>query len=275
MAPAAEHEALVHAAQHGAEEYITDCQAIIDEWSSGWAGCTSCSRVYAGYWRQLPSREAIKIIAKVKAHVEVPCDPKTEEEMEVFLNDKADTWAKKGRDCQTVPKAEASKYLLLAKKVQGVLWEAARRLAAFPRPAEEEKLARAERPQRGQSDGLEEAVPHEWWWTDRHWRCKQCLRIKKAEDSSADRLSCGPVAKSLQEMGVMAATHVLMASGVRDGHRVLIFCGICGAYAERQARKLCHECKRVPSGRGGPNLKRISRGLHPVEEVELEEPWAL
>ena len=45
LAPAAEHEALVHAAQHGAEEYITDCQAIIDEWSSGWTGATSCSRV--------------------------------------------------------------------------------------------------------------------------------------------------------------------------------------------------------------------------------------
>ena len=96
------------------------------------------------------------------------------------------------------------------------------------------------------------------------------LELNLKHSNAADKQSCGPVAQPLQEMATMASSYVLMATTVRDGHRVLIFCAVCGAYAERQARKLCQECKIMPTGRGGPNLRRIERSLHPVEAVEID-----
>ena len=53
VAVAAEHEAVAHAALRGPKlECVCDCQAVIDEWESGWAGATGAGRLYGGYWRQ-------------------------------------------------------------------------------------------------------------------------------------------------------------------------------------------------------------------------------
>ena len=80
VAVAAEHEAVTFGALHSrASTFVTDCQAVANEWEAGWKSATKYTRVYAGYWRQCGRHKPFDNVCKTKAHVEVAANPTTKE----------------------------------------------------------------------------------------------------------------------------------------------------------------------------------------------------
>ena len=117
--------------------------------------------------------------------------------------------------------------------------------------------------------------PHQWYLTHRgSWRCRQCWREKWQDESQQNFEPCGSVDGTMKQLGICAPFHKLTAAVVDGGPELIIWCRVCGGFAENRACKLAGPtCKATSWTRR--SLRRLELGFHPTRNAALRDLWDL
>ena len=136
------------------------------------------------------------------------------------------------------------------------------------------KLERA-RVSSGAKGGTPAGRPHSWTWARGAWQCKNCLRTKRRQCSTADSRPCVSMPEGLKNLFESGnpGGHSLRITQVGDYKSMLVFCQRCGAYAEQRAIKLLEPCEPKLVGFGVTALKRLGKFLHPKHPVPVKKPY--
>ena len=136
-AAVAEQMAATQAIQHHAQEgLVLDCAAVLVAANNDETETLKASNPYAGLWKKA-WRQHHTIGHKTKAHVKVPENPSSVEEWRTWINDKADSFAKKAMELHMM---DESKVTLLRKawqRAQDLLLATARALADHKSPKQQ------------------------------------------------------------------------------------------------------------------------------------------
>ena len=211
---------------------------------------------------------------KVDAHVEVASEPRTEEEIDTWLNDKADTKAKDAILLHGLGECAEQDYKTAATRAQDLLAEAAHNLAEHP-PPKEQGIEYHRVPKQGGRLVAKVRHPHQWYRTQRQtWRCRKCWREKRLADSQQDFEPCGDVAGTIKQLGICAPFHRLSAAVIDGGPEMIIWCRSCGGYAETKACKLAGpQCKATSWTQR--SLRALAQGFHPSRSAIISDIWDL
>ena len=197
----------------------------------------------------------------------------------MWLNDRADFFAKEGRDSHRLPESAENLFIEGAEREKKVLMGMARVLASIPKPSDRLGHLARRRQTRKAPDrcGVPAKTPHEYVQKgDALWTCTQCLRSKRKREALLDSVACANVSEHVAKIAMWQESHTLMAAAIAGGPRVLVFCLRCGSFFERVPRGLvapCPGCRDTRAKRWAAN--RILAERHPGTGELLGTPWAL
>ena len=78
----------------------------------------------------------------------------------------------------------------------------------------------------------------------------------------------------MKQLGICAPYHKLTAAVVDGGPEMIIWCRVCGGFAENRACKLAGPvCKATSWTRR--SLRRLELGFHPTRNAALSDYWDL
>ena len=136
-AAVAEHMAAMQAATKGvAGPLAIDCQAVLNTARRPLTQRVDYRRKHGTWWKRI-GKLATTEWHKVDAHVDVPENPATNEEMDIWLNDKADDRAKKSIGWHGIAECTEGDYKTAANRAKATLLEVASNLAEHPPPREQ------------------------------------------------------------------------------------------------------------------------------------------
>ena len=275
LAVTAEYEAAIRAARAGATRSLAiDCNAVLKPAMRGVQQRCDYRRRHATWWRAI-GRGATSGWRKVQAHIEVPEHPCTEEEVDVWLNDKADSKAKEALKWHYMPDSTQELFKKGAERAQAFLKEVSANLAEHPRP-KDAHVEYARLPGGGRKLKAKVRQPHQWFWTSRStWRCHKCWREKLHASSAQDYEPCGDVRGTMAKLALNGHSHALTAALIAEGPAMLIFCRRCGGMAETKARWLAESRCRKPTAQTRRTLRRLEAGFHPSRCEAIGSLWDL
>ena len=209
------------------------------------------------------------------AHVEVPKDPKTPDEIDIWLTDRADTGAKKAVQWHALSEYSQDQYKNAAVRVKYLLRELGANLAEHPRPRDAgEEYVMVPRP--GRSMKAKVKAAHHWYWTHKQtWRCRKCLREKQSLDSKQDFAPCGDVTGTIRQLGLNSHSHSLSVALVDNGPEMLFWCRRCGGMAETYAKWLAQPKCRQPTCQTKRTLTKLGQMMHPARNAVISDVWDL
>ena len=273
-AATAEHVAAMHAALKGVRGALAiDCNAVLSTARRPVQQRVDYRRKHGTWWKRV-GLLATSQWHKVRAHVDVPENPVTDEEKDIWLNDKADNRAKESLKWHGLAECTESDYKVAATRAKHFLTEAACNMAEHP-PPREQGIEYHKEPKQGHQLVAKVRHPHQWYWTHRGtWRCRQCWREKWQTESQQNFEPCGSVGGTMRQLGICAPFHQLTAAVVDGGPEMVIFCRACGGFAENRASKLAGPtCKATSWTRR--SLRRLEQGFHPTRNAALSDYWDL
>ena len=230
-------------------------------------------RKHATWWKRIGDRD-LESWLKVQAHVAVKEQPDTEEEIDIWLNDRADTRAKETIAWHGLMESAQEDYKTAAGRVKAALREIGANLAEHPRPRD--RGIEYIRQKKGRKLVVKTRQPHQWYMTGRQtWRCRQCWREKKVRESPQDYAECGNVVGTMAKLGLNAHAHSLTAAVVDCGPDLIMWCRRCGGIAEVYAKWLAQPTCRKPTAATGRVLRKIGESFHPSRNAVLSDLWDL
>ncbi len=293
----AELECLREAVSHAVPPvcFVSDCAMVVDGFAKGRQWATSWRRVQADRWMKVFDAmdgwaEGSVSVLKVKAHRSArQRDQLDGQDREMWWgNYYADRWAKVGANSQ---RADSAARLALA-----VGRAHYRKVAAWASQVVGEEAA--ERPWRRDGarwEGFRPLAGRESVAAPRHeveavgdvWRCRHCTQWALTE-TSMRRLRSLPCGGSLARRAVRAVgagcAHVLMrstpienlqGSGVLRPAHPIIWCLVCGAYAEEAARNILRACTGHATSAGQSARRWLMAGWHPRRYRRFSDPEPL
>ena len=235
---------------------------------------------HSGYARFALGEDGSKLITgvyKVKARQDILGGGLEGRELaRARVNDAADVAAKLGARCHGCPDedllAEVQQLVALSKEILVLaarllpLWPSSKGLKA-PRVA-----ARAPGQKVRACGGI---TLHQWEFMGCVWHCTVCSSMACADKRVVARARerCPGFNKWIRALLLDQRGHQL-AVGDADG-LALLACVACGCGATTKPVGLLEVCTGVPTVAGRTALRRLGRGLHPVELTPLEGMWSL
>ena len=216
---------------------------------------------------------------KVKAHTKL-CDIPPDDQLAVrhhWGNSVADLLAKHALTFHAQPaevlKERVEQDLL---RVNLVMKLAAAALPSWP-STDREELRAARPPVRAgrQRARLVGRQRHAWAECAGRMQCMECLSTALSPSSYWRRQHQPCHGPSVRLRGIVAGCwqHRLIIGNCAGWP--VVACAACGAWTTKRCQRLSEPCRKFATAAGTAVLKRLARGLHPVDPMHVSELWHL
>ncbi len=260
---------------------VTDCAMIVSGLIKGERWATSWRRLQADRWLEVYDiirdwDAGSMAVTKVKAHRsrEVLHTLDRDERRQWWGNHFADVWAKKGAGLHRATARETAEARRGRSLQAAVARWAASTICADAHEYPWDRMGRRWDPVRVIAGRSISALPrHDLIVDGAVLRCSICEQWAFTESYRCKlrALPCpGSLQSRLEKVGrAVGRQHCLMRSIpiTCQSSLPLLWCAVCGAYAESAARNLTRPCLRRATRAGRNAIGRLGRGLHPRRDT--------